>query len=109
MDETEYKTPFGKYFKILHELDSDKDTKQYGSFLILNLVEEVGEMARTYLAKQGLKPTNEAAQNDETYAEELGDILVSILNFAEVKGINLDERIMYSLDKIRKRKTEHKV
>lgn len=76
--------------------------------LILTLVEEVGEMARAYLAKHGRKKTNLAAQADETYEQELGDILVAILRFARVKKINLDERINYSLTKIQKRQTQPK-
>jgi NTP pyrophosphatase (non-canonical NTP hydrolase) len=76
--------------------------------LILGLVEELGEMARAYLAKHGRKKTNIAAQKDETYEQELGDILVSIIRFARVKDINLHERIMYTLDKIEQRKQEPK-
>lgn len=76
--------------------------------MILTLVEEIGEMARAYLAEHGRKKTNLAAQQDETYEQELGDILVSILRFARVKNINLDERIMYSLDKIKTRKKKPK-
>lgn len=104
-----FETPFGSYFRMFDEIDKDiKDTDEYGSFLILSLVEEIGEMARAYLAKHGRKKTNLAAQEDETYEQELGDILISILRFARIKGINLDERIQYSLKKISKRKTKPK-
>ncbi len=104
-----YRTPFGKYFKRLDKIDKDlKYTKEYGSILILSLVEEVGEMARAYLAEHGRKKTNLAAQRDETYEQELGDILLAIIRFARIKGINLDERITYSLDKIEKRKIHPK-
>lgn len=106
---TKYKTPFGKYFRILDEIDKGKRySKEYGSMLILSLVEEIGEMARAYLAKHGRKKSNIAAQLDETYEQELGDILVSILRFARVKHINLDKRIMYSLEKIKKRQDKPK-
>jgi NTP pyrophosphatase (non-canonical NTP hydrolase) len=104
-----YDTPFGEYFRELDEIDKDwKETDEYGSFLILGLVEEVGEMARAYLAKHGRKPTNIAAQSDETYEQELGDILLTVLRFARIKHINLDERIQYSLKKIKQRKTSPK-
>lgn len=103
-------SPFGKYFKYLDQADKRvRYTQEFGSMLILSLVEEVGEMSRAYLAKHGRKGTNLAAQRDETYEQELGDILVSILRFARIKKINLDERIMYSLQKIEKRKTNPKV
>ena len=103
-------SPFGKYFKKLEVIDGDDKTKkeEFGSILILSLVEEVGEMARAYLAKHGRKPTNLSAQQDETYKQELGDILVSIIRFARVKNINLDQRIMYTLRKIERRKTQPK-
>src|SRR5664279_3635356 len=103
-------SPFGKYFKKIEQIDSDKkNDDEFGSILILSLVEELGEMARAYLAKHGRKPSNIAAQNDETYQQELGDILVSIIRFARIKNINLDQRIMYTLRKIEKRKTSPKL
>lgn len=102
-------SPLAEYFRYLDEVDkSVKYTKEYGSFLILSLVEEIGEMTRAYLAKHGRKSTNIAAQMDETYETELGDILVSILRFARIKNINLHERIMFSLEKIKRRKISPK-
>ena len=102
-------SPFGKYFTYLDRIDKDlKTSDEFGSILILNLVEEVGEMARAYLAKHGRKATNLAAQQDETYKQELGDILVAIVRFAKIKNINLDQRIMYTLRKIERRKKEPK-
>ncbi len=102
-------SPFGKYFTYLDRIDENvKTSEEFGSILILNLVEEVGEMARAYLAKHGRKGTNIAAQQDETYQQELGDILVAIVRFARVKNINLDQRIMYSLRKIERRKSKPK-
>ncbi|OGK21378.1 hypothetical protein A3C98_00880 [Candidatus Roizmanbacteria bacterium RIFCSPHIGHO2_02_FULL_37_15] len=101
---------FGKYFAYLDQIDQDlKSTQEFGSFLILSLVEEIGEMARAYLAKHGRKSTNIAAQTDETYEQELGDIIVSILRFARIKNINLHKRIMYSLNKIKRRHEEPKI
>lgn len=97
-------SPFGKYFRYLDKIDADlKYSKEFGSILILTLVEEVGEMARAYLAEHGRKRTNIAAQLDETYKQELGDILVSILRLARIKNIDLNKRIMYSLIKIERR------
>jgi NTP pyrophosphatase (non-canonical NTP hydrolase) len=104
-----YSTPFGGYIRKLDEIDKGtRDSTEFGSILILSLVEEIGEMARAYLAEHGRKKLNVAAQRDETYEQELGDILVAILRFARVKEINLDERIKYSLEKIEKRKLKPK-
>lgn len=105
------KTPsgFGFYFSYLDKVDKDiKDTKEFGSMLILGMVEELGEMSRAYLAKHGRKPRNIAAQEDEAYERELGDILVSILRLARIKNINLHEALMYSLNKIEKRRKNPK-
>lgn len=102
-------SPFGKYISILEKADEElKNKEEFGSFLILSLVEEVGEMARAYLAKHGRKPTNIAAQEDETYEQELGDIIVSVLRFARIKNIDLHKRVMYTLHKIKKRQTDPK-
>lgn len=102
-------SPFGKYFNKLDKIDKDfKNADEFGSIMILSMVEEIGEMARAYLAKHGRKPTNLAAQSDETYEQELGDILVAIIRFARIKNINLDQRIMYTLRKIERRKKEPK-
>lgn len=103
-------SPFGIYFRHLADVDADlKNSKEFGSILILSLVEEIGEMSRAYLAKHGRKATNVAAQNDETYEQELGDILVTILRFAHIKNIDLDKRIKYTLAKIKRRKQSPKI
>lgn len=102
-------SPFGYYFKYLDSVDKNvRDSKEFGSMLILSIVEELGEMSRAYLAKHGRKPSNLAAQNDEAYERELGDILVSILRLARIKKINLNEALMYSLKKIENRKQNPK-
>ncbi len=103
------KSPFGRYISFLDRVEKGvKNKEEFGSMLILSLVEEVGEMARAYLAKHGRKPTNLAAQEDETYEQELGDIVVSVLRFARIKNIDLDKRVMYTLKKIAKRQTDPK-
>ena len=99
-----------EYISILRQLEKDEiRSQEYGSILILAMVEEVGEIARAYLAEHGRKPTNITAQKDETYIHELGVLLVSILKLAIYKNVNLDHRIEYTLKKIRRRKTKPKV
>jgi len=45
-----YTTPFNKYFRLLNDIDKGKRySGEYGSILILGLVEEIGEMARAYI------------------------------------------------------------
>jgi len=104
-----YATPFGEYIRRLDNIDKGVRYKEeFGSMLILGLLEELGEMARAYLAKHGRKETNIAAQMDETYRQEFGDMLLAILRFARIKKIDLHECITYSLDKIEKRKISPK-
>lgn len=104
-----HKSPFAEYFNRLSEIDRGKRySKEYGSILILSLAEEVGEIARAYLAEHGRKPLNIAAQEDESYEQELGDLVVTILRFARAKNINLHEKVMKTLDKIEKRKKKPK-
>jgi NTP pyrophosphatase (non-canonical NTP hydrolase) len=104
-----HKTPFREYFNLLSDIDKgQRYTHEFGSILILSLVEEIGEIARAYLAEHGRKKLNKAAQRDERYTEEIGDLLVTILRFARIKNINLHERLMYSLEKVKKRKLHPK-
>ncbi|HEX7017585.1 MAG TPA: MazG nucleotide pyrophosphohydrolase domain-containing protein [Patescibacteria group bacterium] len=104
-----HQTPFSQYFRVLDEIDKGKRySKEFGSIMILGLLEELGEMARAYLAEHGRKKTNLAAQQDESYEQELGDILLTILRFARIKNINLHERLMYSLEKVKARQTQPK-
>ncbi len=98
-----------EYMAILKDFDKDVPReKEYGSILILGLMEEVGEISRAYLAEHGRKPTNKAAQRDETYKQELGDLLISIMRLAIDKNINLDHRIQYTFKKIQRRKIKPK-
>lgn len=99
-----------QYVKELSDLEKEEiaKNKEYGSILILAIMEEVGEIARAYLAEHGRKKTNLSAQQDESYKQELGDLLVSILKLAIYKNIDLDERIAYTLKKITKRKLHPK-
>lgn len=90
--------------------DFDKSVPRphdYTSMLLLGIVEEVGEVARAYLAKKGRKPINKRAQMDETYKQELGDIILAIMKLANIKKINLEKQIQYSLKKIKKRKKNY--
>ncbi len=104
-----FKTPFSEYFNLLSDIDKGKrDTQEFGSILILSLVEEIGEMARAYLAEHGRKGSNLAAQRDESYQQELGDIIVCILRLARIKKLDLHERVLYSLNKIKARKLKPK-
>jgi NTP pyrophosphatase (non-canonical NTP hydrolase) len=104
-----FATPFKEYMRVLDEIDKGKrNNHEFGSILLLTLLEELGEMARAYLAEHGRKKTNLSAQSDESVEQELVDILVSILRYARIKKINLHDRVMYSLNKIKARREKPK-
>ena len=92
------------YQKELAQIDKGIKPKDYTSMLILGIVEEVGEVSRAYLAKKGRKGKHHRAMKDETYKQELGDIILAIMKLANIKDVNLDKRIQYSLKKIKRRK-----
>lgn len=92
------------YQNQLKQIDKGKRSRDYTSMLILAIVEEVGEMARAYLSSAGRKPGNIRAKKDESYKQELGDIIVAIMKLANIKKIDLNKQIQYSLRKIKKRK-----
>ena len=98
-----------QYQKQLDDIDGEERvTKEYTSILILGILEELGEMSRAYLAEQGRKPLNKRAQEDETYKQELGDIIVTIIRLASIKNIDLDERIEYTIRKIKRRRRQQR-
>ena len=92
------------YQKELSQFDKAKKPRDYTSMLILAIVEEVGEVSRAYLAKKGRKGKHHRAIYDETYKQELGDIILAIMKLANIKNIDLDKQIQYSLKKIKRRK-----
>ena len=92
-----------QYQQVLKIIDKNKGD-DYTSMLLLAIVEEVGEMARAYLAMKGRKPKNKRAQEDESYKQEMGDVVVAIMKLANLRNINLDDRIAYTLRKIKNRK-----
>ena len=95
-----------EYQKELSKVDKGKKPRDYTSMLILAIVEEVSEVARAYLAKKGRKGKHHRAVQDETYKQELGDIILAIMKLANIKNIDLDKQIQYSLRKIKRRKLQ---
>lgn len=91
------------YQLALKKIDKGRKKQDYTSMLILAIVEELGEMARAYLAQAGRKSRYHRAQKDESYKQELGDMVVAIMKLANIKKIDLDKQIQYSLNKIKKR------
>lgn len=96
---------FSDYQNQLTQIDKGiKRPHEYTSMLILSIVEEVGEVARAYLARIGRKPINPRAHKDESYKQELGDIILAIMKLASLRHIDMDKQIERSLQKIKKRK-----
>jgi NTP pyrophosphatase (non-canonical NTP hydrolase) len=70
--------------------------------ILARLVEETGELARliNHLYGPKKKKSTEAEQNLE---EELGDIMYTLMCFANAENINLDNAIRKSFDKVTSR------
>ncbi len=70
--------------------------------ILARLFEEGGEFARlvNHLHGPKKKKTEEAEQNQE---EEIGDIIYTLICYANSNGINLDNAIQKSIDKVIKR------
>ena len=67
--------------------------------MLASIIEETGELARlvNYLHGPKVKKDSEAQQHLE---EEIGDILLSVMFYANGSNINLDKAIRKSLDKV---------
>jgi len=92
-----------KYQKELDGFFNDNGWKYWSNLSILaRLMEETGEFARLVNHLYGDKPkrTDEAEQNLE---EELGDIIYTLICFANANNISLDKAIRKSFDKVVKR------
>ncbi|MDP3052924.1 MAG: nucleotide pyrophosphohydrolase [bacterium] len=92
-----------KYQKELDKWFKENDWKYWSPLSILaRLYEECGEFARlvNHLYGEKLKKSNEKGQELE---EEIGDIIYTLICFANSNKIDLDKAIRKSLDKVIKR------
>ena len=89
-----------KYQKQIDQWFKEQEWKYWNPLAIVaHLFEEGGEFARlvnhVYGPKQ--KKLSEHAQDME---EEIGDIIYTLICFANSHGINLDDAIQKSIDKV---------
>ena len=68
---------------------------------ILNIESEIGELAKEYL-KNSRYGTQEFVLTD-SFKEEYGDVLYSLISLAEELGINCEECLDFSLNKLKDR------
>ncbi len=66
--------------------------------ILLFLLEELGEVARAFLKEEGHKLDNPRIL--ESYKQELGDVLFLLLQLADVKEIDLEEQLNYTIQKL---------
>lgn len=66
---------------------------------LARLSEEVGEVARVLNHKYGDKPKKPDEKPDDL-SDELGDVLWTLICLANHEGINLEETIQRSIDKL---------
>jgi len=92
-----------KHQKKLDAFFKENGWKYWSQLSILaRLMEETGEFARAvnHLYGEKKKRTDEAEQNLE---EEIGDILYTLICFANANNIDLDQAIKKSFAKVTKR------
>jgi NTP pyrophosphatase (non-canonical NTP hydrolase) len=66
--------------------------------ILARLTEEVGELAREVNHRFGPKPKKPAEQNAEM-ADEMADIIFTVVCLANSQGIDLDEAFKRTMDK----------
>lgn len=67
--------------------------------ILARLMEETGEFARLVNHLYGEKPKR-SDEKEQELEEEVGDILYTLMCFANSKGIDLDKAIQKSFDKV---------
>lgn len=92
-----------KYQEELDQWFCENDWKYWSPLSILaRLYEECGEFARLVNHLYGDKP-KKSSEKEQELEEEIGDILYTLICFANSNHINLDEAIRRSFDKVTKR------
>lgn len=86
-----------------NKLKHNRDPK----LILLYLHEELGEVTRALLKEYGHKGDNNRVT--ETYAQELGDVFFLLLSLASAGGIDMEEQLNYTIDKLEKRSGGKKV
>jgi NTP pyrophosphatase (non-canonical NTP hydrolase) len=66
---------------------------------LARLIEEVGEVARILNHQYGDKPKKPDEKPDDL-SDEIGDVLWSVICLANSQGVNLEETIQRSIDKL---------
>ncbi|MDP3958345.1 MAG: nucleotide pyrophosphohydrolase [bacterium] len=92
-----------KYQEELDKWFKENNWKYWSPLSILaRLMEECGEFARLVNHLYGDKPKRNDEKGQEL-EEEIGDILYTVICFANSNNIDLDEAIRRSFDKVIKR------
>jgi NTP pyrophosphatase (non-canonical NTP hydrolase) len=69
---------------------------------LLGMVEEVGELAHAYLKRaQGIRGTT--AEHDAAIRDAIGDILIYMLDFASLEGLNVSRILNDTWEKVSQR------
>jgi NTP pyrophosphatase (non-canonical NTP hydrolase) len=87
--------------KLVDKEASDMGHNRDPKIILLFLLEELGETARAFLKESGHKETNDRVV--ETYKQELGDVFFLLLSLAASRGIDLEEQLQYTIQKLKTR------
>ena len=97
------RTPMNAHQQTLDKWFKEKGWEYWSPLSILaRLMEETGEFARLVNHLYGDKPKRDD-EKEQNLEEELGDILYTLMCFANSKGIDLDKTIQKTFDKVMSR------
>lgn len=95
-----------KNSKTLDQVQKEVDTliRDIGGYwepfqLLTAIIEELGELAKELQLKHGLRPK----EKESKLLIEVGDLLFTIICFANAQGISLEKSIEKTLEKYRER------
>jgi len=92
-----------KYQKEVDKWFKENDWKYWSQLSILaRLMEETGEFARLVNHLYGEKPKR-SDEKEQELEEEMGDIIYTLICFANSNNIDLDKAIRKALNKVTKR------
>lgn len=94
---SDIQTLTAKIGKLTEEQGHSKDPH----IILLFLLEELGEVARAYLAEEGHKKGNDRVT--ETFRQEMGDVFYLLLRLAWATDTDLEKELEHTEDKLNKR------
>ncbi|MFA4880226.1 MAG: MazG nucleotide pyrophosphohydrolase domain-containing protein [Candidatus Doudnabacteria bacterium] len=82
---------------IFDEINKKKGLKPDPYYSFVRIVEEIGEVARQIFSKK-VRPEK---YDEENFKEEIVDVIIELLYYSSLHGIEIEKMIFEKLEKIR--------